>query len=135
MLKKPGIGALGVLFLLAFGLSSAHANYGERWDYLGETHIDATQDHHNILVERRDGAFRALRMRVSDDGDIFFLRVVVSYSDASSAEIVIHDRILAGGQTPTIDLPGSPRVIESVQLWYFKGAWAHPPKVILFGRR
>jgi hypothetical protein len=134
MWKRHAIWAIGVS-ILAFGICSAHANYGERWDFLGETRIDGAQDHDNILVERRDGAFRALRMRVSDDGTIFFERAVVHYVDGSSEELVIHDRILAGSQTPTIDLTGTPRVIESVQLWYFKAAWEHRPKVTLFGRR
>jgi hypothetical protein len=134
MSKTRAIWAIGVP-ILAFGISSAHANYGERWDFLGETRIDGAQDHGNILVERRDGAFRGLRMRVSDDGAIFFDRAIVHFVDGSSEELVIHDRILAGSQTPTIDLTGTPRVIESVQLWYFKAAWEHRPKVTLFGRR
>jgi hypothetical protein len=124
-----------LLFVFLCALSSAFANYGERWDFLGETLIDGAQDHDHILVERRDGAFRALRMRVSDDGAIFFDRAIVHFVDGSSEELVIRDRILSGSQTPTIDLTGAPRVIESVQLWYFKAAWEHRPKVSLFGRR
>ena len=134
MSKRHAIWAIAVP-ILAFGICSAHANYGERWDFLGETRIDGAQDHDNILVERRDGAFRALRMRVSDDGAIFFERAIVHYVDGSSEELVIHDRILSGSQTPTIDLTGTPRIIDSVQLWYFKAIWEHRPKVSLFGRR
>lgn len=134
MSKKSVLVTIGLVLLLVFSCSSACAS-GERWDYLGETHIDVSQDHNDLLVDRRDSPFRALRMRLSDDGDIYFLRLVVHYNDATSSEVVIHDRILSGSQTPTIDLPGEPRVIESVQLWYFKSAWTHPPKILLFGRR
>ena len=135
MLKGHASWATSVLLILVLGHSPAYANYGERWDFLGQTHIDGAQDHGNILVERRDGTFRALRMRVSEDGAIFLERAVVHYVDGSTEEVIIHDRILAGSQTPTIDLPGVPRVIESVHLWYFKAVWEHQPKVILFGRR
>jgi hypothetical protein len=134
MPKRLASWAICVLLILVLGHSSAYA-HGERWDFLGETHIDGAQDHGIIPVERRDGAFRALRMRVSDDGAIFLERAIVHYVDGSTEEFTIRDRILPGSQTPTIDLSGVPRVIESVHLSYFKAVWEHQPKVILFGRR
>ena len=57
------------------------------------------------------------------------------FHDGSHEELVIRDRIPAGGQTRAIDLPGDRRVIESVELWYGKARWEHRPKVALFGLR
>jgi hypothetical protein len=68
-------------------------------------------------------------------GEIFFERVVVHYGNGQNEELVIRDRIPAGGQTRAIDLPGERRVIESVELWYGKGRWERRPKVTLFALR
>src|SRR5262249_7626431 len=106
---------------------SVGAAYGERWDFLGEVHIDAEKDRDDILVERRDGGFRALRLRLSDEGEVFFERIVVHYADGSTEELAIRDRILAGSQTPTLDLHGEPRTIETVELWHFRPSGEHPP--------
>jgi hypothetical protein len=65
----------------------------------------------------------------------FFEKVIVHFHDGSHEELVIRDRIPAGGQTRAIDLPGERRVIESVELWYGKARWEHRPKVALFGLR
>ncbi len=133
MLKKHVAISVGLLLALIFS-ASAHAQYGERWDYLGSAHVDGDQDHDNIHVGRHDGRFRAIQLRVSG-GEIFFERVLVHYGNGQTEELVIRDRIPSGGATRAIDLPGDRRVIGSVELWYGKGRWEHRPKVSLFGLR
>src|SRR5215471_10427870 len=136
MLKRHIVAAVGALFALMLSVSavSTNAQYGERWDYLGDAHVDGGQDHDNIKVGRHDGRFRAIQLRVSG-GEIFFERVLVHYGNGQTEELAIRDRIPAGAATRPIDLPGDRRVIESVELWYGKARWEHRPKVSLFGLR
>src|SRR5262249_52537396 len=132
-MKKHVMVAVGLLLALVFS-SAAYAQYGGRWDYLGDAHVDGQQDHDNIKVRRHDGRFRAIQLRVSG-GEIFFERVLVHYGNGQTEELAIRDRIPAGAATRPIDLPGDRRVIESVELWYGKARWEHRPKVSLFGLR
>jgi hypothetical protein len=123
--------AIALLFVLAFSVS---AKPGEHWDYLGSAHVDGAVDHDNIHVGRSDGQFRAIQLRVSD-GDIEFLRVIAHFSNGTREELAFRDRIPSGGASPTIDLPGERRIIESVELWYSKDRWERHPRVTLYGRR
>jgi hypothetical protein len=134
MLRKHVVMAVGLLLALAFSGSAYAQQYGDRWDRLGDAHVDGEQDHDTIHVGRHDGRFRAIQLRVSG-GEIFFERVLVHYGNGQTEELVIRDRIPSGGQTRAIDLPGDRRVIESVELWYGKARWEHRPKVTLFGLR
>jgi hypothetical protein len=133
MSKKYIVAAIAVFFILVFG-ASLHAQSEQRWDFLGDAHVDGGQDHDNIHVGRHDGRFRAIQLRVSG-GAVYFERVVVHFGNGSAEELVIRDRIPSGGRTRSIDLPGERRVIESVELWYAKERWEHRPKVSLFGIR
>jgi hypothetical protein len=131
MLK--GIALASVALLFAFALSTVRTQ-AQGWDFLGDAHVDGGQDHDSIHVGKHDGRFRAIQLRV-ERGEVFFERVVVHFHDGSHEELVIRDRIPAGGSTRAIDLPGNRRVIESVELWYGKARWEHRPKVSLFGIR
>jgi hypothetical protein len=133
MLRKHLAVVVGLLLTMVLS-ATAYAQYGERWDYLGNAHVDGGNDHDEIHVGRHDGRFRAIQLRVSG-GEIFFERVVVHYGNGQNEELVIRDRIPSGGQTRAIDLPGDRRVIQSVELWYGKSRWEHRPKVSLFGLR
>jgi hypothetical protein len=133
MSRKLLLSLFGLFLALAFS-TSLYAQYGERWDYLGDAHVDGAQDHDVIHVGRHDGRFRAIQLRVSG-GAIYFERVLVHFGDGSQEQLVIRDRIPEGGATRAIDLPGDRRVIESVELWYGKDRWEHRPKVSLFGIR
>ena len=96
MLKKHVMVAVGLLLALVFS-ASAYAQYGERWDRLGDAHVDGGQDHDTIHVGRHDGRFRAIQLRVSG-GEIFFERVLVHYGNGQTEELVIRDRIPSGGR-------------------------------------
>ena len=131
MLKKQSVLALVVFLALAFD-ASVYAR-GLVWDFLGDTHIDSTQDHYRFQVGLRHGPFRAVQLRVSDP--VFIQRVVVYYSNGTSQELVIGGRISPEGGTHIIDLAGEGRSLESVELWYFKEHWEHAQRVIIYGTR
>ena len=132
MLRKTGLLIIGILLVLAFS-AALYAQEG-RWDYLGNAHVDGTQDHDNIHVGHHDGKFHAIQLRVSGGG-IYFERVVVHFGNGTQEELIIRDHIPSGEATRAIELPGERRVIESVELWYGKDKWEHRLKVSLYGIR
>lgn len=117
--------------LLALASSAFLPAHGQVWDFLGARQIDGTRDHDQVQITRHSGVFRAIQLRVSGDA-IFFDRVVIHFGDGTSEEWSVRDRIWLGGNH-IIDLNGDRRVLESVELWYYREPWGHPPTVILYG--
>jgi hypothetical protein len=115
-------------------LSLAPSSFARGWTYLGEAHVDGAADHDKIKVGRSEGRFRALQLRV-DYAAIEFRHVVVHYSNGTSEEVQVRQKIRAGGSTRDIDLAGRDRAIESVELWYERANYRGPrrPRVRLFG--
>jgi hypothetical protein len=99
---------------------------------LGVTEIDGTRDHDKIQVTRRNGIFRAIQVRVSGDA-IFFDHVVVHFGDGTSEAQAVQGRIWPEGRNLIIGFSGESRVVESVEVWYYKEVWEHNPRVILYG--
>jgi len=120
-----------VVCLLALPFATSLLARGQVWAFLGYTQVDRRQDHSNVQVTRRDGFFRTIRLRVSEA--IFFDRLVVHFGNGTSQELIISERILPEGGNYVIDLPGEPRLLESVDLWYYKEPWGRDPRVSLYG--
>jgi hypothetical protein len=123
-----------VPMLLALGFAGSLSANGQFWDFLGYTHVDGGQDHGEIQITRRNGLFQTIQLRVTGEA-IFFDRLIVHFGNGSSEEVVVSDRISPQGKNYVIDLRGKGRVLESVELWYYKEAWAHIPRVSLYGVR
>jgi hypothetical protein len=132
MLKNRLKLAMSFVFVLALCMSLNARR--ERWEYLGNAHVDGGQDHDSIKVGRSAGTYRAIQLRISG-GAINFERVVVRYGNGTQEEIAIRSRIPDGGQTRVIDLPGERRIIQSLDLWYSRDHWGKRPKVSLYGLR
>ena len=130
MLKKR-IVRLFACFLAVAGTISLPVQ-GQVWDFLGAAQIDGTRDHDKIQVTRRNGVFHAIQLRVSGDA-IFFDRVVVHFGDGRSEVLAVQGRIWPEGRNHIIDFSGERRVVESVEVWYYKEAWEHSPRVMLYG--
>lgn len=96
--------AISFVFVLAL-CTSLHARR-ERWEYLGEAHVDGSQDHDSIKVGRSAGTYGAVQLRISG-GAINFERVIVRYGNGSQEEIAIRSHIQDGGQTRVINLPAN----------------------------
>ena len=94
MLKRIVLASIALLFALA--LTSVRTQAQEV--FLGDAHVDGGNDHDSIHVGKHDGRFRAIQLRV-EGGEVFFERVVVHFHDGSHEELVVRDRIPAGGQT------------------------------------
>jgi len=107
---------------------------GQFWDFLGCTQVSETQDHDRIQIARRDRLFRAIQLRVSGKA-IFFDHFVVHFDNGTSEVLLVSERISPETGSYVIDLPGERRVLESVELWYYKEPWGQSPKVSLYGVR
>lgn len=130
MLRKR-IVQLSACFLAVASIISLPAQ-GQVWDFLGITQIDGTRDHDKIHVTRRNGVFHAIQLRVTGDA-IFFDRVVVHFGDGTSETLAVQGRIWPEGRNHIIGFSGERRVVESVEVWYYKEAWEHTPRVMLYG--
>lgn len=126
---------LVVALLLVVSLGQlTSAQRGGGWQYLGEANVDGNNDHDRIQVGRSEGRFRALQIRV-ERAPIEFQRVLVHYNNGADEELQFRDRIKAGGKTRALDLRGSDRVVQSVELWYARGRYGSAkPKLRLYGR-
>src|SRR5262245_50530076 len=120
-----------VACLLALPFATSLLARGQAWSFLGYTQVDLRQDHSNVQVTRRDCFFRTIRLRVSDA--IFFDRLVVHFSNGTSRELTISERILPEARNYVIDLPGEPRLLESVEFWYYKEPGGGNPRISLYG--
>lgn len=125
---------LPVMIAVLLVFSFSESSFARGWVYLGEAHVDGAADHDKIKVGRSEGRFRALQIRV-DYAAIEFRHVVVHYSNGTSEEVQVRQKIRAGGSTRDIDLAGRDRAIESVELWYERGNYGRRqrPRVRLFG--
>lgn len=121
-----------LLMALSFG-ALTHAR-GQFWDFLGCMHIESGQDRGVIQVARRNGLFHSIQLRVSGDA-IFFDRLIVHFGDGTSEELIVSDRISPEGKDYVVELHDEGRVLENVELRYYKQAWEHNPKVSLYGTR
>ena len=126
--------ALPILLSIVLLLSLTTATSAKGWVFLGEAHVDGAADHDKIKIGRSEGRFRALQIKV-DRAAIAFRHVVVHYSNGTSEEVQVRQRIRAGGATRDIDLRGGERAIESVEFWYERANYrSREPRVRLYGR-
>jgi len=120
-----------LLLLLGIG-QAAFAQGARRWVYLGQTTVNGQSDYDRIGIGRSEGRFQSIQLRV-EGGPVEFQRVVVNYSNGTSEEVEVRDRIPAGGQTRAIDLRGGERSISSVEFFYGNAHW-RGARVSLYGR-
>jgi hypothetical protein len=105
------------------------------WAYLGQATVSGTKDRDRIGIGRNEGRFHSIQLRVTG-APVEFHRVVVNYSNGTSEEVEVRDRIPAGGQTRAIDLSGGDRAINSIDFFYGKTNWrtGMQPRVSIYGR-
>ena len=118
-----------VALFLAF--STPLSARGQFWDFLGCTNVDGSQNHGRIPITR-NGLFHTIQLRVRGDA-IFFDRLIVHFADGGSEEFVVSNRISPEGKDYIVGLRGEGRVLESVELWYYRESWGHKPRVSLYG--
>lgn len=96
--------------------------YGEKrrapaWAELGCHRVGFLETNDVIRVGRREGAFRALKLTVSDS-TLRLNRLRVVFGDRSVQTFDVRSAIPAGSETRSLDLDGRRRVIDRVELEY-----------------
>src|SRR5579883_3244196 len=113
MFRKLVIGA--VVTLLSITAAQAH-----EWERLGERHVAFINDHDSIVVGRREGKFKRLRLLVRGN-DIELNSIKVKFANGDVEDVRFNERIRAGGESPVIDLRTpwrDGRFIREVELHY-----------------
>ena len=87
------------------------------WVELGCQRVNFGIDRDVVRVGRRDGAFRAIRLRARGN-TVHMLDVKVVYGNGAADDISVRANIPAGGSTGPKDLRGGDRVIDRVELVY-----------------
>lgn len=88
-----------------------------QWVLLGCQSVGFNIDRDVIRVGRREGAFKAIRLKASGN-DIFMFDLKVVYGNGAVDDIPVRAQIRAGGQTAPLDLKGRERVIDRVEMVY-----------------
>jgi hypothetical protein len=90
---------------------------GPQWVRLGCRSVGFRADRDVVRVDRRDGRFRAIRLRVAGN-DIFIFDLKVVYGNGNPDDIPVKAQIRAGGTSGRLDLKGGARTIDRVELIY-----------------
>jgi hypothetical protein len=110
---------LAATAVLATVLSFA-PSYAREWERLGDRHVGFINDHDTIVVGRRDGKFKRLKLLVRGN-DIELDSIKIVFGNGEVEDVRFHERIRAGGESPSIDLRTAwrdGRYIKEVLLHY-----------------
>ncbi|MGQ0455975.1 MAG: hypothetical protein ACT4OU_02810 [Hyphomicrobium sp.] len=88
-----------------------------RWDELGCQRVGFLDDNDVIRVGRREGRFRALKLRVADE-KLRLVSMKVVFENGASQTFDVRSSIPAGAETYPVDLDGRNRAIERIELKY-----------------
>jgi len=87
------------------------------WVTLGCRDVNWAVDRDVIRVDRRDGRFSAIRLRVAGN-DVRILDLKVIYGNGAPDDISVRAVIRAGSQSGPLDLKGRDRAIDRIQMIY-----------------
>jgi hypothetical protein len=88
-----------------------------RWEQLGCKGVGFLDSKDVIRVGRREGAFSAIKLQVSD-AKLRLQRLRIVFGDGSSQSFDVRSTIPAGSETRPLDLDGRLRIIERIDLDY-----------------
>jgi hypothetical protein len=89
-----------------------------RWERLGQLEVGRNRDRDVIQLDRRDGRFDALRMRVRGN-DVDFRRIVVVYGNGQRDNLDFSRTVGRNDETGELDLRGAQgRFIDRIVLVY-----------------
>lgn len=87
------------------------------WELLGTHQVNFGIDRDVIRVGRRDGKFRAIKLRALDN-DVEILDLKVIYADGAPDDIRVRQKLRKNSETRALDLRGRTRFIREIQLVY-----------------
>jgi len=98
----------------------------DNWEELGCQKVGFLADRDVIKVGRREGRFKAIRLKVSGNA-VYIMDLKVVYANGAPDDIRVRSEIRDGGQSGPLDLKGRDRAINRVEMVYrakpnFKGS-------------
>ncbi len=109
--------------------------WGDDWVRLASLDVDRRRDRDVIDLDRRDGRFDALRLRVRDN-DVRIRRVRVRYGNGQTEQLDVDRRINEGGRSDILELRGRRgRFIDRIVLVYDTQGRGPRAEVEVWGRR
>lgn len=121
MLRRTFLAGLGLASMPLAMTTTASAQRWVRkagfWELLGQQRVGFSRDRDVIHVGRREGTFRAIKLRAIGN-DIEMLDLKVIYGNGEVDDIPVRRLMKAGTETPPLDLRGRDRLIQSVQMVY-----------------
>jgi hypothetical protein len=117
-MRTSHTGALiAAVTLLTISANAVNAQPAEQWVRLGCKQVGFNVDRDVIPVGRHDGRFSAIRLR-AEGNNVFMLDLKVVYGSGVADDIPVRAEIRAGGGSGKLDLRGSARAIERIQVVY-----------------
>lgn len=106
-----------VLQPLLAGDAEAKKRRGGGWEVLGTKTVSDRADHDTLVVTRRQGTFRRVKVKVFDR-NVEFREMTIHFASGEDQEVALRRVIPAGGESRVIDLQGGDRVIRSIEFRY-----------------
>ncbi|MBI1385197.1 MAG: hypothetical protein GC150_09825, partial [Rhizobiales bacterium] len=132
---RRGLGFLAVTLVVA--LLQAQAALAQRagdWVELGRQPVGIGLDKDVIQLDRADGRFDGLKLRV-ENGNVLLLGINVVFGNGDRQDIPVTGLMRSGQETTTLDLDGGRRFIDRIELQYGTlGLGGRRPVVIVMGR-
>lgn len=113
MLRQFVVG-LSVLFVLAAGAAVVSA---QNWENLGSREVKDRSEQDTWHLGKGKGSFRKIKIAVRER-PVRFYRLEVKYENGQKQDIEVRSLIPAGGETRAIDLDGTDRYIDEINVWY-----------------
>jgi len=102
-----------VLQMLFAGVAEAKRG----WEVLGTLTVTDRVERDTLVVTRRKGTFRALKLKVFDRG-VEFREMTIHFANGDDQEVALRRVIPAGGESRVIDVEGGDRVIRTIEFRY-----------------
>lgn len=109
--------AFGPVRIEFFGEKQRGRVAAPRWEQLGCHRVGFLETNDVIRVGRREGAFRAIKLQVSE-ATLRLNKLRIVFGDRSVQTFDVRAAIPAGAETRALDLDGRRRVIERIELEY-----------------
>lgn len=113
MLRRSAI-LTSILFVLFAGASTVSA---QKWEDLGSKEVKDRSEQDTWHLGVGKGQFRRLKITVQYR-PVKFYKLEVTYGNGQKQSFEIRNLIRAGGETRALDLDGTDRYIDKVDVWY-----------------
>lgn len=113
MLKKLFV-ISSILFVFTIGTATVAA---QDWENLGSKEVKDRSEQDTWHIGGGKGQFQKIKITVQHRA-VRFYKLTVKFENGETQNIELRNTILAGGATRNIDLVGTDRRIDKVDVWY-----------------